>query len=99
MSLDDGASTDTPPTESADRGETGDNGAQPTRRARTTAAQRIAEASETTGRERLYRQHIFSAHHFAELSQVLEGRGADDLSTEEKRRHRAYVIGSISSAS
>jgi hypothetical protein len=99
MSLDDGASTDTPPTESADAGETGDNGAQPTRRARTTAAQRIAEASETTGRERLYRQHIFSAHHFAELSQVLEGRGPDDLSTEEKWRHRAYVIGAISSAS
>jgi hypothetical protein len=100
VSLDDGATIETP--EPASPASPSDEPpVSATRPARTTAAQRIAEAGEasTSGRDRLYRQHIFSSNHFAELAQILEGRSADDLSAEEKWRHRAYVIGSVFSAS
>lgn len=102
MPLDDGATTDFPETdESPEAAVSSNDSGPPVRPTRTTAAQRIAENGEAVsgGRDRLYRQHIFSAHHFSELAQVLEGRGAEDLSAEEKWRHRAFVIGAAFSAS
>jgi hypothetical protein len=101
MSLDDGATTDTPATDESPDSAVSSNDSPPAPRpTRTTAAQRIAEGEAVIGgRDRLYRQHIFSAHHFSELAHVLEGRGSEDLSAEEKWRHRAYVIGAAFSAS
>ena len=46
-------------------------------------------------RSRLYRQHIYSAHLFAERSQALEGRDPGDVSPEDKWRHGAYVTGAV----
>src|SRR5665647_202254 len=49
-------------------------------------------------RERLYRQHLFSADHFATRAQELEDRGADALSDEEICTHGAFVMGAVFSA-
>ena len=46
-------------------------------------------------RERLYRQHIYTAHLFAERAQALESGAAGEVSSEDKWRHRAYVTGTI----
>src|SRR4029079_8915568 len=49
-------------------------------------------------RERLYRQHIYSAHLFAERAQALEGRDPREMTGEDRWRHRAYVTGTIFAA-
>lgn len=46
-------------------------------------------------RERLYRQHIYSAHLFAERAQALEVRPPSEVTPEDRWRHRAYVTGTI----
>ena len=49
-------------------------------------------------RERFYRQHIYSAHLFAERAQALEGRDPREMTGEDRWRHRAYVTGTIFAA-
>lgn len=50
------------------------------------------------GRSRLYRQHMFSAYHFAENARALERGATDEITQEEKWNHRALVTGSILTA-
>ena len=51
-----------------------------------------------TTRERLYRQHIYSAHLFAERANALEGHEPAAISEEDRWRHRAYVTGAVFAA-
>ncbi|HUQ18884.1 MAG TPA: hypothetical protein VM099_04655 [Gemmatimonadaceae bacterium] len=48
--------------------------------------------------ERLYRQHIYSAHLFAERAQALELRKPEEVTTEDRWRHSAYVTGTLFAA-
>lgn len=57
----------------------------------------VNEAAASS-RERLYRQHIYSAHLFAERAQALEGRNPGDVNAEDRWRHRAYVSGTLFAA-
>lgn len=52
----------------------------------------------TTTRERLYRQHVYSAHLFAERANALEGKEPSEVSEEDRWRHRAYVSGALFAA-
>lgn len=62
----------------------------------TPPADDTGETEVVTGvRAGLYRQHIYSAHLFAERSQALEGRDPGDVSPEDRWRHRAYVTGAL----
>jgi hypothetical protein len=47
------------------------------------------------GRDGLYRQHIYSAHHFAETAHAMESRDPEEISQEERWWHRAYVSGAV----
>ena len=49
-------------------------------------------------RERIHRQHIYSAHLFAGRAQALEGKYPSELSNEDKWRHRSYVIATVFAA-
>ncbi len=59
------------------------------------------EATEVVGaaRERLYRQHIYSANLFAERARALETGKPGEVSQEDQWRHRAYVTGAVFAAS
>lgn len=54
------------------------------------------EISES--RERLYKQHLFAADHFASQAAVLEAREEGTLTDEEVCAHGAFVSGTIFSA-
>jgi len=60
----------------------------------------VAPSSEqiSESRERLYRQHLFSADYFATNAQDFEDRGEDQLSDEEICAHGSFVSGAIFSA-
>ncbi len=49
-------------------------------------------------RERLYRQHLFAADHFATKAQKLDDRGPGELTDEEICSHGAFVTGAVFSA-
>lgn len=49
-------------------------------------------------RERIYRQHIYSAHLFAERAHALEIMKPEEISQQDRWRHRSYVSGTIFSA-
>ena len=63
-------------------------------------ADRDVDAVEVAiaSRDKLYRQHIFSANHFAERANTLEGREPGEITQDERWRHRAYVTGAVFSA-
>lgn len=60
----------------------------------------LEENSEVAppSRERIYPQHIYSAHLFAERARALEGQNPRDVSHEDRWRHRAYVTGTVLTA-
>jgi len=65
----------------------------------TPPVENTGEAEVVTGvRAGLYRQHIYSAHLFAERSQALEGRDPGEVPPEDRWRHRAYVTGALFAA-
>lgn len=49
-------------------------------------------------RDRLYRQHIFSAHHFAQSSQAIEAGERSETTPDVLSRYRACVTASILTA-
>jgi hypothetical protein len=49
-------------------------------------------------REKIYRQHIYAAHLFAERAHALEIRKPEEVSQEDQWRHRAYVGGTVFAA-
>jgi hypothetical protein len=49
-------------------------------------------------RERLYRQHLFSADDFARSAKEIEERGPGAVTDEEICRHGAYVTGAVFAA-
>ncbi len=53
---------------------------------------------QSESRERLYRQHLFSADHFASAAQELERREQGALTGEEICQHGAFVTGAVFSA-
>jgi hypothetical protein len=66
--------------------------------ARLEAEQSASEAASGT-RDKLYRHHIFSAHHFAERAWKVEAKRASEVSHQERGRHRANVVASVFAAS
>ena len=51
-----------------------------------------------SSRERMYRQHIYAAHLFAERAHALELRKPEEITQEDPSRHRAYVTGTVFAA-